>query len=98
MHRPHVDDAVPLSRYPEDLIQDLFHVQFLTLCKVESIDEGGAFYPQLLQHSTPGGCEEKKTKSHLGEPKSSGPTVGQEDVAIVTSLDRKQSYTPIYEL
>lgn len=60
MHWPHVDDAVPLGRYPEDLIQDLFHVQLLTLSKIKSIYNGGTFYPQLLQHSTPGGWKKQR--------------------------------------
>lgn len=64
VHWPHVDDAVPLSRYPEDLIQDLFHVQLLALSKVKPIHNGGALHPQLLQHSTPGGCKKRRDKSH----------------------------------
>lgn len=64
MHRPHVDDAVPLSRYPEDLIQDLLHVQLLTLSKIKSVYNGGTFYPQLLQHSAPGGWKKQRQHSH----------------------------------
>lgn len=62
VHRPHVDDTVPLSRYPEDLIQDLLHVQLLTLSKIKPIHNGGIFYPQLLQHSTPGGWKKQRDR------------------------------------
>lgn len=65
MHGPHVDDAVPLGRYPEDLIQDLLHVQLLTLSKIKSVYNGGAFYPQLLQHSTPGGWKKQRHRVTL---------------------------------
>lgn len=55
VHGAHVDDAVPLRRHPQDLIQDLLHVQLLTLSVVEPVDDRGAFHSQLLQHSTSGG-------------------------------------------
>lgn len=58
VHGAHVDDAVPLRRHPQDLIQDLLHVQLLTLSVVEPVDDRGAFHSQLLQHSTSGGCRQ----------------------------------------
>lgn len=48
VHWTHVDDTVPLRRHPEDLIQNLLHVQLLTLSKVKPVYDGGSFYSQLL--------------------------------------------------
>lgn len=60
VHRTHVDDAVPLRRHSEDLIEDLFHVQLLTLSVIKPVQYGGAFDFQLLQHSTSGCCRDKE--------------------------------------
>lgn len=60
VHRAHVDDAVPLRRHSQNLIQDLLHVQLLTLSIIKPVHYGGAFYSQLLQHSTSGGYRERE--------------------------------------
>lgn len=62
VHRAHVDDAVPLRRHPQYLIQDLFHVQLLTLSIIKAVHYGGTFYSQFLQYSTSGSCREDKHK------------------------------------
>ena len=48
LHGAHVDDAVPLRRHAQDLIQDLLHVQLLTLGKVQAVDDGCAVHTQVL--------------------------------------------------
>lgn len=58
VHRAHVDDAIPLWRHSQDLIQDLLHVQLLTLSIVKPVHYWGTFYSQMFQHSTPGGYRE----------------------------------------
>lgn len=59
MHWTHVDDAVPFRRHSQNLIQDLFHVQLLTLGIVKPINYGCVLYSQLLQHTTSGGYTRK---------------------------------------
>jgi len=60
VHRAHVDDAVPLRRHSQYLIQDLFHVQLLTLGEIKAVHDGCALHSQLLQHSTSGGCRQRE--------------------------------------
>lgn len=66
VHGTHVDDAVPLWRRSQDLIQNLLHVQLLTLGVVKAVHDGGPFNAQLLQDATPGGCRgEQQVKTFL---------------------------------
>jgi len=65
VHRSHVDNAVPLRRHSQYLIQNLYHVQLLTLSIIKPVHNGGSVYSQLLQHSTSGGYREMGQRERI---------------------------------
>lgn len=70
LHGAHVDDAVSLRGHAEDLIQDLLHVQLLTLGVVKAVHYGGTLHLQVLQHSAARGWRDTEgtAESHLKWP------------------------------